>query len=85
MRALLIPALTLTLLGASPAAAQTPPADTILVNGKIVTVDDRFTIAEAIAIRGQRIVAVGSNAEIGKLKDRRRAPSSLPAAPSFPA
>ena len=40
----------------------------ILVNGKIVTVDDRFTIAEALAIRGQRIVAVGTNAEIEKLK-----------------
>ena len=67
MRALLIAAFALMLFGATPAAAQTP-ADIILVNGKIVTVDDRFTIAEAIAIRGQRIVAVGSNAEIGKLK-----------------
>ena len=68
MRAFLIPALILMLLGATPAAAQTPPADTILVNGKIVTVDDRFTVAEALAIRDQRIVAVGSNAEIEKLK-----------------
>jgi predicted amidohydrolase YtcJ len=46
-------------------AAQT--ADTILVNGKIVTVDDRFSIAEALAIKGQRIVAVGKNADIRKL------------------
>ena len=68
MRAFLIPALTLMLVGATPVAAQTPPADTILVNGKIVTVDDRFTIAEALAIRDQRIVAVGSSAEIEKLK-----------------
>jgi predicted amidohydrolase YtcJ len=68
MRALLIPAFALTLAGVTPAAAQTQPADTILLNGKIVTVDDRFTIAEALAIRGQRIVAVGSNAEIDKLK-----------------
>ena len=76
MRALLVAALALTLAGATPALAQTPPADTILVNGKIVTVDDRFTIAQAVAIKGQRIVAVGSNAEIGKLRGRRRAPSS---------
>ena len=41
-------------------------ADTILVNGKIITVDDRFTIAEALAIEGQRIVAVGKNDEIRK-------------------
>ena len=68
MRAFLVPALALMLSAATPAAAQTPVADTILVNGKIVTVDDRFTVAEALAIRDRRIVAVGSNAEIGKLK-----------------
>jgi predicted amidohydrolase YtcJ len=45
-------------------AAET--ADIILVGGKIVTVDDRFTIAQAVAIKGQRIAAVGSNAEIRK-------------------
>lgn len=44
-------------------------ADTILVNGKIVTVDDRFTIAQALAIKGGRIVAVGKTAEIAKLAD----------------
>ena len=68
MRAFLIAAFALTLVGATPAVAQTPPADTILVGGKIVTVDDRFTIAEALAIRDRRIVAVGTNAEIEKLK-----------------
>jgi len=46
-------------------SAETP--DTILLGGKIVTVDDRFTIAQAVAIRGQRIVAVGANADIRKL------------------
>lgn len=50
------------------AGAQAQTADTVLVNGKIVTVDDRFAITEAIAIRGQRIVAVGTTAEIEKLK-----------------
>lgn len=44
-------------------------ADTILVNGKIVTVDDRFTIAQAIAIKDGRIVAVGKTADITKLAD----------------
>jgi len=29
-------------------------ADLILSNGKIVTVDDRFTIAQAVAIDGRR-------------------------------
>ena len=36
-------------------------ADLVLHNGKIVTVDDRFTIAQAIAVKGERIVAVGTN------------------------
>jgi predicted amidohydrolase YtcJ len=49
------------------ALAQTA-ADLVLLNGKVVTVDDRFTIAEAIAVKGERIVAVGSNADIEKLK-----------------
>ena len=44
-------------------------ADLILANGKIVTVDERFTIAQALAVRGDRIVAVGTNAEISRLAD----------------
>jgi predicted amidohydrolase YtcJ len=39
-------------------------ADVILLNGKIITVDQRFSIAEAMAIRGERIVAVGRNADV---------------------
>ncbi len=66
MRAPLIAAAALTLLGVHTVAAQ--PADTVLVNGRVVTVDDRFTIAQALAIRNQRIVAVGTNAEIEKHK-----------------
>ena len=42
-------------------------ADLILHNGKIVTVDDRFTIAQAIAIKGERVMATGKNGEIAKL------------------
>jgi predicted amidohydrolase YtcJ len=47
--------------------AQGPPADIILTNGKIITVDERFTIAPAAAVRGDRIVAVGTDQEIGRL------------------
>jgi hypothetical protein len=49
-------------------AAQAQTADTLLLNGKVVTVDDRFTITEALAIKGQRIVAVGTTAEVEKLR-----------------
>ena len=48
-------------------AQQPPPPDLILSNGKIITVDDRFSIAQAIAIRGDRIVAVGTTQEVGRL------------------
>ena len=49
-------------------AAQAQTADTVLVNGKVVTVDDRFSIAQALAISGGRIVKVGTTAEIEVLK-----------------
>src|ERR1700677_2139630 len=47
--------------------AQQPAPDLVLANGKIITVDERFTIAQALAIKGDRIVAVGTNQEIGQL------------------
>ena len=54
-------------------AQQSP--DTILYNGKIVTVDNHEvnenlgTIAEAIAIRDGKIVAVGDNSQVQQLAD----------------
>jgi predicted amidohydrolase YtcJ len=50
------------------AATAADPADLVLYGGRIVTVDDRFAIAEALAIRGGRIVAVGGTAEVLALK-----------------
>ncbi len=47
--------------------AQQPAPDLILSNGKIITVDDRFTIAQAVAIKGDRIVAVGTNQAMARL------------------
>ena len=38
-------------------------ADVVLTNGKVVTVDDALPEAQAIAIRGDRIIAVGTNEE----------------------
>jgi predicted amidohydrolase YtcJ len=51
---------------ASMLSAQLVP-DVVLVNGKIVTVDDRFSIAQAVAVSGERITAVGTTADISKL------------------
>ncbi|MCP5114490.1 MAG: amidohydrolase, partial [bacterium] len=41
-----------------------PAPDLIVNNGKVVTVDDEFSIAEAMAVTADSVVAVGSNAEI---------------------
>ncbi len=49
---------------ASAATEGSRTADHVLTNGKIITVDADFRISEAIAIRGDTIVAVGSNDEI---------------------
>ena len=54
-------------LSAVVALAQERPADLILHSGKIVTVDPSFSIAEAMAVRGDRILAVGTTAAIRKL------------------
>ena len=39
-------------------------ADTILVNGNVITVEDEQPIAEAVAIKGDKIMYVGSNEEV---------------------
>lgn len=44
-----------------------PRADLILVNGDVVTMDSARPRAQAIAVRGDRILAVGSNAEVERL------------------
>ena len=57
------------LLASGVASAET--ADTILYNGKIVTVDRDFSVREAIAIAHGRVLATGTSAEIRKLADDR--------------
>mgnify|MGYP001323086511 FL=1 len=40
-------------------AAERQVADLVLVNGKVITVDPKDTIAKGVAVKGNRIVAVG--------------------------
>jgi len=44
--------------------AGVPPADLVLLDGRIFTVDRQFSTASALAVRGGRFVAVGSTDEI---------------------
>jgi len=53
--------------GFGSAAAQTiEPATQVLINGKLVTLDPGVPAAEALAVRGDKIAAVGSTAEISR-------------------
>ena len=47
--------------GQSGLYAQTETADLVLYNGKIITVDDAFSIREAIVVKDGKILAVGTN------------------------
>jgi predicted amidohydrolase YtcJ len=58
--------LLLALLAAT-ACQRTPAPSDIFFDGKIVTVDPKFQIAEAMALRDGAIVAVGSTADILRL------------------
>jgi predicted amidohydrolase YtcJ len=57
---------------AGPAAGQTPPElvaypNLVLYNGRILTVDATFSVAEAVAVRDGRVLAVGTNDQIKRL------------------
>jgi predicted amidohydrolase YtcJ len=53
--------------GAASAQSPAPAPDLVLHGGKVVTVDERFSVAQALAVRGDRIVAVGSDATVRAL------------------
>src|SRR5258708_3151913 len=59
------------LTGGRPTATAAPsgePATLLLLHGEIYTGDAAHPRAEAVAIRGEQIIAVGSNAEMQKLQ-----------------
>jgi hypothetical protein len=59
-------AFTLAALFALTGAAYAQPADLVLRNGKIVTMDAAHPTAQAIAVRGDKITALGSDADAAK-------------------
>ncbi len=50
------------------ACSAPPAADTIYLNGEIITVDDQQPMAEAVAVRDGIIIAVGSEADVLTLR-----------------
>jgi predicted amidohydrolase YtcJ len=64
----ILAALAITTAAPGPLAAAAAPscagAELLLVGGRVRTLDDQDRVAEAVAIRGGRIVAVGTTAEV---------------------
>ena len=59
-------AILLVTLGFSATPQATEPSDLVLKNGNIYTVDELKPKAEAVAVKGDRIVFVGSNRDVQK-------------------
>jgi adenine deaminase len=60
-------ALIVTLGCFAPAPLWADPADMLLLNGRIVTLDGASSIDEALAISGDHIIATGSGDQMRKL------------------
>ena len=59
-------ALAAMLMGTSSLAFAQDKADVILYNGQLITMDEQQPNAQALAVKGQHIIAVGNNEEIKK-------------------
>jgi len=58
--------LSILLLSLGPATSRVDPADLVFINGNIYTVNDKQPHAEALAVKADRIIFVGSNSESKK-------------------
>jgi predicted amidohydrolase YtcJ len=63
------------------ACASAHATDLIITNGKVATMTKEGAFAQALAIKDGKIEAVGSNAQILKLKSAKRKSSTPPAGP----
>lgn len=59
-------------------------ADVIFTNGKIVTADERFSVAQAIAVKNGMIILVGTNEDVTSLSGRRTRKIDLKGATVLP-
>jgi predicted amidohydrolase YtcJ len=64
---LLLPALAVAFLAGRAVYSQAKAPDLVIVNGRIYTVDQAFSTAEAVAITDGKFTAVGTTAQIRKL------------------
>ena len=66
----LIVSLSMTFMIMTITFAQKEKADLVIINGKVLTIDKNNPNAEAIAVRGEKIIAVGSTSEISSLIEK---------------
>ncbi|WHS57653.1 amidohydrolase [Pseudomonas sp. G2-4] len=76
--------ISLLLLSESGLAQDSDVADIILHHGVVEVVDDSFSVADAVAIRGNKIVFVGNNAEVMKFSSATTKIIDLKGAIVFP-
>ncbi len=50
---------------------KTEKADLVILNGKVLTIDKENPAAEAIAVKGENIIAVGTTERISRMIDER--------------
>ncbi|MEX0772644.1 MAG: amidohydrolase [Balneolales bacterium] len=69
-KSLWLPSITMIclLLQACSASVTEPPAELIVLNGQVLTVDSEFSQAEAFAVRDGKFVAVGDNEDVNKFE-----------------
>src|SRR5439155_13238311 len=63
-RSIAVLGIVLSAIAASTFAASKPAADLIIISARVYTVDQAHPSAEAVAVLGDRIVAVGSNSDV---------------------
>jgi len=55
-----------------PSCGNREKADLVIINGKVLTIDESNPLSEGIAIKGERIIAVGRTKEIRKFIDTEK-------------
>ena len=69
MKNLIITLSTITMISIG-ACSQKEKADLVIINGNVLTIDKDNPAAEAIAVKGEMIIAVGTTAGISKFIEK---------------
>ena len=68
LAALVLAALAGSCESSAPSMTDQPAADLLVLNGRVFTADDQGTVAQAVAVSGNTILRVGTNADLAALR-----------------